>query len=539
VLAGDYDSALDGYENSLAQYRTIRFAVARERVLYDIRALRRQVGPGPISQRISNILAAEPEKRYVARFPRSQLPLLRILSIIAVPLALLMLAIIAPTEAVRQIANLASFQIIFDPLRALWVLMVLVLLYSGAYALVALAVIFFVKLGDLSREQPDYFVTDEQQISRYDYRGALAQQIRWDELRRWVRVDRKLWARPVSLLSSTYLEARDGQDMRIDGITGWYQNVQEDIDLHLKAQGHQVESRDGGFTVLRSKSGASLAVGTLLLVLFISAQNTWAQWLIALLPPQLYAVFSLIAFSGLLMLLPIAYWGAINPLRLRRMLGIRDYWPYAVMLVSAIAIAVGVLQMVPRVPPLNFGLVLVGALTFGYALGVVVAPVQQLLRRLIIAISLLCATSYIGWNVLPTFLQIVSRVGAYQAVLSASEAAPNPNGSWASAQTAIEAAQQIINDPSAAAEQKAQAYINQGLAYDSIRRYDLAVRSYSEALNIYGVMPQSETTQQARATAHYNRYVALFALGQPWQNDLNTACRLYFSVGPDCANPPQ
>ena len=75
-------------------------------------------------------------------------------------------------------------------------------------------------LEALEREQPDYLITGEREIARYDYRGALAQRISWDEIGRWVRVDRRLWLRPVALFSLTMLEAADGRDLRIDGITG-------------------------------------------------------------------------------------------------------------------------------------------------------------------------------------------------------------------------------------------------------------------------------------------------------------------------------
>ncbi len=61
-----------------------------------MRAWRRRAGPGPLSERIAALLAEEPEKRYVARFPRSQLLLLQVLSIAAIPLALLFLAIVLP-----------------------------------------------------------------------------------------------------------------------------------------------------------------------------------------------------------------------------------------------------------------------------------------------------------------------------------------------------------------------------------------------------------------------------------------------------------
>jgi hypothetical protein len=68
----------------------------------ELRAWRRRVGPGPLADGIAALVAEEPVKRYVGRFPRSQLPYLQILSLIAFPLALLLLALFSPTQVVQR-----------------------------------------------------------------------------------------------------------------------------------------------------------------------------------------------------------------------------------------------------------------------------------------------------------------------------------------------------------------------------------------------------------------------------------------------------
>ncbi len=120
------------------------------------------LGPGPLSERIGALLAEQPEKRYVARFPRSQLLLLQMLSVAAIPLALLLLAIMLPDQTMRRIAGsqLPELLTSYSPWRALFILAVLLLLYSAIYTVIALAVIFFIPLVALEREQPDYLITD-------------------------------------------------------------------------------------------------------------------------------------------------------------------------------------------------------------------------------------------------------------------------------------------------------------------------------------------------------------------------------------------
>ena len=529
---GDYAAALDICRACLLRCRALNYVAARELVLYDLRVLRRQVGPGALSQEISVILDAEPVKRYVARFPRSQLPLLRILSIIALPLALLVIAIVAPRESIAQIANLASLQLTVDFGRGLLALAALLLIYSGVYALVAIAVIAFVPLGDLDREQPDYFVTDTTGISRYDFRGFEAQRMRWDEVGRWLRIERRLWARPVSLVSGAFLEDRTGKDLRIDGITGWFLSLQEDIDRHVRAAKSTVRAEDYGFVVIRSPAGVSALVGFALLGLFIFSQNAWTQWLIRLLPAGAYAALSMLAFSGLLILLPTAYWLALNPLSFRRELGIRDYYPFAAAVIGALMVVVGVFSLVPRVPPLNFGLVITGALVLGYALAVIVAATNRTLRFAIVGLSLLLGLMYVGGAALPIFHMIVSRAGADRAVLSATSAVRE-----SSAAASIQAGNQILDDTDASPVAKAQAYANAGRAFYAVGKWNSAIEAYSRALAIYTQLGNTPEQQQALAVLHYNRYKAIRDSGAPgWSDDLTTACALVPDVGPDCAH---
>src|SRR5262249_45298800 len=235
--AGRVDTALASYRASLAHFRRLGYAEAPEQVLYYLRAWRRRVGPGEISQRIGAILAEEPEKRYVARFPSSKVPLLQALSLAALPLTLLLAAITSPQVVFEQLAGSQPVlaQIYYDPLLGFSTLLILLALYIVAYALVALLVIFFVPLNNLEREQPDYVITYPSEIARYDKTGALAERLPWEDIWRWLRFDQQLWARPLPLFSGTLLAADDERRLRIEAITGWYTSLQEDIGQHLSA----------------------------------------------------------------------------------------------------------------------------------------------------------------------------------------------------------------------------------------------------------------------------------------------------------------
>jgi hypothetical protein len=316
---GAADAAIESYRASLARFRALRYAAARELALYALRAWQRRASPGAIAQRAGELLDQEPEKRYVARFPRSLLPFLQALVLGIFPLALLLASLVAPTQVARAIGStgIVEIQNVYNLWNVAATLATIGLLALAIYTAIGLALIFLIPLDALEREQPDYLVTDERGIARYDYRGALAQRMGWAEIARWVRADRRLWQRPAALFSLAFLEAADGRDLRIDGITGWYTGLQRDIALHLREAGSPTRAEDWGYTLLRSKSGALLLLGVGLLLLCISAANDWSDWMLAL-PPRAYAAISLLALSGILIFIPLAYWLVARPLALAR-----------------------------------------------------------------------------------------------------------------------------------------------------------------------------------------------------------------------------
>lgn len=395
--AGASAAAFAAYQFSLDRFRALRYAAAREQALYALRAWQRRVGPGPISEQINTLLAREPEKRYVARFPRSLLPLLQGLVLGVVPLAMLLATIVSPSQVLRRIGDsqIIEQQTVFNLWNVLVLLVVLGLLALGVYALVGLALIFFIRLEALEREQPDYLITDAQGIARYDYRGTLALRMEWDEVRRWIRVDRRLWQRPMALFSLAFLEAADGSDMRIDGITGWYNGLQRDIAMHLRDAGNPASAEQRGVAIGPSKSGALLLLGVLLLLLYISSENRWSDGLILALSPSVYTLVFMVTFSGLPILIPLSYWFVTQPLAIDRLLGLRERWPWIVGTAGLGALLLYVLSggAALSVPALNIGLLLSGAYALAEAAYTLLFPRRPGRGAALIALALLAAAA--------------------------------------------------------------------------------------------------------------------------------------------------
>jgi tetratricopeptide (TPR) repeat protein len=547
-VAGDADTALENYRDSLTRFRALRYTAAREQALYALRVWRRHVGPGPISKRIGALLAEEPEKRYVARFPRSQIPLLQVLSLVAIPLALLLLAIILPDQTVRAVAGrpLPELLTSYSPWRALSILAVLLLLYSAVYTLVALAVIFFIPIAALEREQPDYLITDPEGIARYDYKGERAERLQWSEIQRWIRVDRRLWERPFPLFSMTFLEVADGRDLRIDGITGWYISVQDDIGRRLLDAGNSITSEDLGFCILRSKMSLLLLIGLPLLVLFLAAESGWADWLIRLLPPPIYAVSAFVVFSGALILIALAYWLATKPLALHREVGLKDRWPQIVGAAGLGAIALYVLARgatFQQTRSLYIGLLVWGAYIVADAATTLLAPRNRMVRAIAVVAALAVALAIAFPRIEAIYIETVNQMAARRALLlNESQPAGAPvagsTDTNSSAAQAVQAGDTIASEPQYTPVQKAEAYINKGKAYYAIGDYGRAAQAYKDALDIYSGLQKtdSESVRQGTAVALTGYARSLQKLGnRDWVRVLAQACALDHSVAIECA----
>jgi tetratricopeptide (TPR) repeat protein len=515
ATAGRADDALASYRDSLARFRVLGYAEAREQVLYDLRAWRRQVGPGETSRRIGALLAEEPEKRYVARFPSSKVTLLQVLSLAALPLTLLLSAIASPTQIFERLAGSQPVlaQTYYDPLLGLGSLLFLLVLYIIAYAMVALVVIYFVPLNNLEREQPDYVVTTPSEIIRYDRTGAQAQRLRWDTIRRWLRFDQQLWRRPLPLFSGTLLAADVGQYVRFEAITGWYTSLQEDIGQRLGAAGNPTASEARGLRILNSVSGALFAIGVGLLLLAIGGQNRWVEWLYQL-SPSIYAALAMLAFSGALILIPMAYWLATRPLAWAREFPLNNNWA---IFIGAVGLAVVLLFVLGGgsalpVPALNIGLLLWGVYLLAEALTTVLLPRAPAARLALIAGALLAVLVLVAPLTTGQYYRQLGRVYMQ-------------NQSYVAAGQAYRQSLRFLpaNQGSAAAD----SWNNIGIALYQQRHFAEAAKAYTEATNLLLRQPRSAERDRYIAALLFNRSWALRQLNdRAWIEDLQSTCRL-------------
>lgn len=499
--AGDIAGALASYRSSLAQFRALRYAAAREQILSNLRIWRRSVAEEtPVGREIGALIAAEPEKRYVGRFLSGYLPLLQIAALVALPLTLLLLAYVVPTSIVQTVAGgVLSLETFYSPWRGLGALALLVTLYLAAYTALALSVIFFLPITRIEREQPDVLITTPADITRYDSFGTPVQRMPWVEVRNWLSLDRCTWNRPLPLYSRTFLEDAAGEDLRIDGITGWYADTQQDIAARLAAAGNtRAQRRDLGYSLLRSKNGAAAVLGALLLLVWIGSENRWLG-LYALLPPEVYAVIYLVAFSGILLLVPAAYWMATRPLQLQRELELDERWPLVTAAMGALPIA-AYLQGGGALLPigiLNASTFLWGVYMLVESLAALALPRRHRLRPALLAAALLAGLVAVWPQVYTIYHLHISRIHSQRAELAA------PDNALAEAQQGYAAAGNVLTT----GEQVYTAAMSQG-------RNAAVAGDFATAVQAYGLAASAAPDGSPRqALAAYNLAWAYWEAG--------------------------
>lgn len=506
--AGDGAGALQSYKSSLDRFRALRYTAAREQILSDLRVWNRTLPQGdPLREQIIALIDAEPEKRYVARFPRSLLPLLQFASLLTLPLALLLLALVAPTVSVQAPALFQplSLRTFYDPLRAIGALAVLAPLVMASYAWLGMLIIALLPIGQIDNEQPDYLVTTAADITRYDEHGRAQLQMPWRNVRRWFGLERRIWSRPLPLYSRSFLEDVRGDDLRIDGITGWYSSLQRDISQRLEQLGLAVPRTDLGYTLLRSKSGLAAVIGCALLLVYAAAENN-ALPLLAAIGPLAYTLFGLFASSGVLILWPAAYWLARRPLQLRRELELNERMPYLVAglgLLPIVAFFVSGGRAIP-VAALNYSLLVWGVYMVAEALVTLLMPRRALLRRVVVSLAVLAALALVALPFQRLFLNTYSSVATRLAGIAATAPGTISAGAIPAALEASEAAASDADPLSLLNLGSAQYYDAKAWHDDTggVERYQAAIATYSRAID---AAPADSPLQ---ALAHYNRALA-------------------------------
>jgi hypothetical protein len=518
AISGAVEGALSSYRSSLERFRSLRYAAARERILHDLREWKSDPHMRPeLKRSIDQIIAEEPEKRYVGRFVRRYLFLLQIASIVALPLAALLVAIVAPTTTVQQLAaGIFAQGTTYDPLRSVAILLLLVPFYLGVYAALGGGIIFLLPLDNIEREQPDMIMTGPDSVARYNRRGDLVKRMPWRAVRRWIALDRCVWDRPLPLYSRTFLEDADGYDLGIDGITGWYTYLQQDIRQRLAAAGSAVRRENLGYHLLKSKSGLSIVLGMLLLGLVTMIENGWLK-LPESLPVTFYGVLHTLAFSGVLILIPIAYWLAYRPLKLQRTLQLNERWPLIVSCMGLLAIGSFLLSGPSPVEDLNLAIFVWGCYMLAEGLVAQWGRLSFGLRAAVRVVAVLLALTIIARPAFARFQLVVAQSATQQAsdaYGAAGGASPD------SAQAAQEASLAAVQSQASGGDLFSTTMLQ---GYSGFFAGD-----YNTAINGFLLAAERATTPTDRALAYYNLALAYNKAGD--QRRAQVAYELYAQI---------
>jgi hypothetical protein len=232
-----------------------------------------------------------PERHAIARFPYTILGLYRKLALYGALPTTYGLAFVLGSSAGLLLSFLETVVVTGAglerfPLGILFlVLLRLVLpfflafwIYRGVYSLFGLLAVYYLgrRILPIQLEQPVYFVLDRQGIATY--RGIAPREITrpassedltlttqttqpvesgarmlWSDIRRWVKIDFKLWRQPIDLISRT--EFRTGSNTLIlEGSTAGYAMLVAEVEKRLQERVPPVDSHDRSFVFLEPLS---------------------------------------------------------------------------------------------------------------------------------------------------------------------------------------------------------------------------------------------------------------------------------------------
>lgn len=318
---GQSDQALNAFEHGLERARSIGSILGRERLLYELRAWRRQsINYPPV---IDTILDEEPAQRFVNRFPRFLLPYLQFGQMALVPIMLILAAVIAPQVGkLTYIITPSNFLLpaatdyTFPWYRMIVSPLIMILIATLAYALLGLIVLWRMPLSMIQQNQPDLIIMRPNYVLHYDEKGNKAHEIAWKDVTTITSSNRALWKTPMPAFSRMVLHGED-QRLTIDGVVSWYNAARAQVIRRVKAAGAQFTYHNFDLSLLRSSIGGLVITGALLLAIMILDANGLLG-LSRILPATLYATVQLIAYSGILVIVPVMYWMIIRPLRQQR-----------------------------------------------------------------------------------------------------------------------------------------------------------------------------------------------------------------------------
>ncbi|MCX7791611.1 MAG: tetratricopeptide repeat protein, partial [Chloroflexaceae bacterium] len=498
-LTGDIPGALGYFSAGLERARALPDPRAREGILHQVRAWRSHPGAdAEIRRTIDRLLAAEPEKRYIAYRLSRYVELLPLTAVLTLTLLVLLIGAVAPVQRITPHPDgLIALGNFFHPGRALGVVATLLPITLAVYAAVAAAMLYWLPLTRVEQALWDVICLRPGAITRYDAWGNLRVELPWNAVRRWLTFDCRLWDRPLGLVSRSALEAAPEGVLPIEGVTSWYTEIQREIDRHLadarEPPEPPIERQEFGHSLLRSLSGLSVGVGLALLLLVACLNNGWLS-LGAVVPLPIVAALWFLALSGALILAPLAFWIASRPLHAPPSLQVSRHWPLVIAGLggASVLLALAGSQWFIRVEALTYSLVVWGAYLLAEALAALIRPGQILPRAGAVVIALGLALALVAAPARDHF-HWLERSIAHRQALDGDEAAAS------FCATTPPAAERAARDE--------RVYLFQGDCAARLGDWSTAARAYASAAQ---VAPEGSSRQ---ALALYNLGVAAGYLG--------------------------
>jgi hypothetical protein len=281
AVQGRSAQAVSAYVESARAFEATGSQLAQTQVAW---ALEDVVAGGTLEgeqQRQAEVVAGQVSQRmYISRFPETLLHWFRRLALLgALPLtyvlsfvlgiALILAIVIVEGSLVTALAGHMAAQTVMDVLTlvaaatlpvflALW-------LYRLIYTLMGVAVVYVLgrRLIPIEREQPCYYVADEEGLVRYDPNRRSTESVAWPEVARWASVDLFQRRARIELLSNTILVAGSGPTVVVGGITAGYGHLKQDIGRHMDREPGEAPGPDLDFRIL--SKGWVAATGALCL----------------------------------------------------------------------------------------------------------------------------------------------------------------------------------------------------------------------------------------------------------------------------------
>jgi tetratricopeptide (TPR) repeat protein len=147
--------------------------------------------------------------------------------------------------------------LVLMPLLALWA-------YEAIYTLAGILAVWLLPVRPFTRQQPDYFVLDQQTLGHHDQHGMPLDSIRWSEATIVASLDRSVWRSPLTLFSR-FLVGDEDKTLVVDGILNHYTRFKREASKRLRAQPHPARVYSLDYSLLDRRWALATLAATLLI----------------------------------------------------------------------------------------------------------------------------------------------------------------------------------------------------------------------------------------------------------------------------------